>query len=185
MRAVSRYGPMRDLTRSEPHGCCSQSPRHGSCLWGSMCFSTQDFSPGSTLSQARSYSGPKKPSAESRSAIWPSWFSRWPSTGSFAGLAFGERSRDSDMGLRPARSCGGAFAVGLYSISTVPLPLLAGWWIGQTIELGLAGAVLGSAANRVRLRRIWVVVAVAVLACIAGTIILQSLGLAPPMKIVR
>lgn len=97
--------------------------------------------------------------------------------------------RGTIAGLRYGTAAGavvwGAFVVGLYSISTVSLPLLAGWWVGQTIELGLAGAVLGAAANRVRLRRIWVVVMVAVLACVAGTVILQSLGLAPPMKIVR
>jgi len=79
----------------------------------------------------------------------------------------------------------GAFAVGLYSISTVTLPLLAGWWIGQTVELGLAGAVLGAAANGVPLKRIWAIVTGAVIACVAGTIVLQSLGLAPPMKVVR
>ena len=79
----------------------------------------------------------------------------------------------------------GAFAAGLYSISTVTMPLLAGWWIGQTLELGLAGAVLGAAANGVPLKRIWAIVMGAVIACVVATIVLQSLGLAPPMKLVR
>lgn len=78
----------------------------------------------------------------------------------------------------------GALVVGLYSISTATLPLLAGWWIGQTVELGLAGSVLGAAANRVPLKRIWAIVAVAVVAFAAGTIVLQSLGLAPAMRVV-
>jgi hypothetical protein len=79
----------------------------------------------------------------------------------------------------------GAFAAGLYSISTVTLPILAGWWIGQTVELGLAGAALGASENGMSLKRIWAIVMGFVIACIAGTILLQSLGLAPPMKIVR
>lgn len=79
----------------------------------------------------------------------------------------------------------GALAVGLLSISTATLTLLAGWWIGQTFELGLAGAVLGAAANRVPLKRIWVIVAVSVAVLAAVTIALQSLGFAPPMKVVR
>jgi hypothetical protein len=79
----------------------------------------------------------------------------------------------------------GALVVGLFSISTATLTLLAGWWIGQTVELGLAGAVLGAAANRVPLKRIWVIVAVSVAVLAAATIVLQSLGLAPPMKVVR
>jgi hypothetical protein len=79
----------------------------------------------------------------------------------------------------------GALAVGLFSISTATLTLLAGWWIGQTVELGLAGAVLGAAANRAPLKRIWVIVAVSVAVLVAATIALQSLGLAPPMKVVQ
>jgi hypothetical protein len=75
--------------------------------------------------------------------------------------------------------------VGLYSISTVTLPLLAGWWIGQTVELGLAGAVLGAAANGVALKRIWAIVVGAVVVCVAGTIVPQNLGLAPQMKFAR
>lgn len=97
--------------------------------------------------------------------------------------------RGTIAGLRFGAAAGavvwGAFVLGLYSISTVTRPLLTGWWIGQTIELGLAGAVLGAAANGVPLKRIWIVVAIAVIACLAATIVLQSLGLAPAMKIAR
>lgn len=97
--------------------------------------------------------------------------------------------RGAIVGLRHGITVGavvwGAFVVGLYSISTVTLPLLTGWWIGQTVELGLAGAVLGAAANGVPLKRIWAIVMGVVVACVVGTIVLQALGLAPPMKIVR
>jgi hypothetical protein len=91
-------------------------------------------------------------------------------------------------GLRYGAAVGavvwGALTVGLFSISTATLPLLAGWWIGQTVELGLAGAVLGAAANRVPLRRIWTIVAVAFVVFVAMTIVLQSLGLAPATRVV-
>lgn len=79
----------------------------------------------------------------------------------------------------------GAFTLGLYSISTATLPLLAGWWIGQTLEMGLSGAVLGAALNGMPLKRIWSLVAVAVVACFAATVVMQSVGLAPAMKIAR
>jgi hypothetical protein len=96
--------------------------------------------------------------------------------------------RGAMPGFRAGAAAGavvwGATVVGLYSISTASLPLLAGWWIGQTVELGLAGAVLGAAANRVPLKRIWAIVAAAVVLFVAGTITLQSLGLAPAMKVV-
>jgi hypothetical protein len=76
----------------------------------------------------------------------------------------------------------GALAIGLYSISTARLAILAAWWIGQAIELGLAGAVLGAAVGGVPLKKIWTVVGAAVLLCAVATVVLQSLGLAPPMK---
>jgi len=79
----------------------------------------------------------------------------------------------------------GALAIGLFSITTARWAVLAAWWIGQTIELGLAGAVLGAAANGVPLKRIWAVVGGAVLVFFIATAILQSLGLAPPMKTIR
>lgn len=96
--------------------------------------------------------------------------------------------RGAVAGLRIGIAAGGvvwgAFVVGLFSISTVTVPLLGGWWIGQTVELGLAGAVLGAAAGGVPLRRIWVLVTVAVVACVVAVVLLQSLGLAPAMKVV-
>jgi hypothetical protein len=78
----------------------------------------------------------------------------------------------------------GALTVGLYSISTATVALLAGWWIGQSVELGLAGAVLGAAAKGASLRRLWAIVAAAVVALAVATVALQSLGLAPAMKVV-
>jgi hypothetical protein len=77
----------------------------------------------------------------------------------------------------------GAQAIGLYSISTASWRLLAGWWIGQAIELGLAGAVLGAVAGGARLKRVWALVMVAVIICLAVTITLQSIGWAPAVKV--
>ena len=79
----------------------------------------------------------------------------------------------------------GALAIGLYSISTARLPLLAGWWIGQAIELGLTGAVLGAAAAGTSLKRIWIGVALIALGCFVGTVVLQNLGLAPAVRLVK
>jgi len=97
--------------------------------------------------------------------------------------------RDARSGFRLGIAGGavtwGAFALGLFSISTVGWPLLAGWWVGQALELGLAGAVLGAAAGGAPMRSLWARVAMALVACVAATIVLQSVGLAPPMKVVR
>ena len=98
-------------------------------------------------------------------------------------------ARSAAAGLRHGAAAGavvwGAFTVGLYSVSTARAPLLAGWWIGQTVELGLAGAVLGAAAKGVPLQRVWAIVAAAVVVFVAGTVVLQSLGWAPALKVGR
>jgi hypothetical protein len=60
---------------------------------------------------------------------------------------------------------------------------LAGWFIGQTLELAIAGAVVGSGLAGMRLRRLLGVVLVFVLLCVATTIILQSLGVVPAARI--
>jgi hypothetical protein len=96
--------------------------------------------------------------------------------------------RGSAAGLRLGAVAGavvwGALVLGLYSISTASLSLLAGWWVGQSVELVFAGAVLGAVANGVSLKRVWAVVGVAVVVLAAATVTLQSLGLAPAMKVV-
>jgi hypothetical protein len=98
-------------------------------------------------------------------------------------------TRGFAAGFRLAAAVGavvwGALVVGLYSISTASLSLLAGWWIGQTVELAFAGGVMGAVANGVPLKRIWAVVGVAFVALVAATVVLQSLGLAPAMKVVE
>jgi hypothetical protein len=94
--------------------------------------------------------------------------------------------RGAIAGLRYATAAGvvvwGAFAVGLYSISTVPWPILVAWWFGQALELGAAGAVIGAALGGMRFRRLWALVMVIVIACIAVTVVLQSVGWAPAVR---
>jgi hypothetical protein len=95
--------------------------------------------------------------------------------------------RGAVMGCRHGATAGavvwGAFVLGLYSISTAGSALLSGWWLGQTIELGLAGGVLGAFLGGVGLKRIWMFVGAAVLAFVAAMVLLQSVGWAPSMRV--
>lgn len=106
------------------------------------------------------------------------------------GLAWAVRCanvRTAAGGLRIGAAGGalvwGALVSGLHSISTAPLDLLAGWWIGQTVELAAAGALLGAAAGGASIRRIWGVVALTIVACLIVTVVLQSLGWAPQVTL--
>jgi hypothetical protein len=67
----------------------------------------------------------------------------------------------------------------LASISTASPALLAGWLVGQTLELGVGGAVIGSGLGRRRLRSLLLRVLALALAAFIVTIALQSAGLAP------
>jgi hypothetical protein len=77
----------------------------------------------------------------------------------------------------------GAFVLGLLSVSTASHSLLIGWFIGQTLELATAGAVIGSGLAGVRLRRLFGIVMVFVLLSVITTIILQSFGIVPSTRI--
>lgn len=94
--------------------------------------------------------------------------------------------RGAIAGLRYATAAGvvvwGALAAGLYSISTAPWLLLVAWWLGQALELGAAGAVVGAVLGGVPAKRLWAVVIVTVVACVAITVALQSVGWAPTMR---
>ncbi len=73
----------------------------------------------------------------------------------------------------------GSLALALASITTARYTVLSGWFVGQTIEMCLAGAVVGVAFARERLRMVVVSVVVLVVACIVVTVILQNTGFAP------
>jgi hypothetical protein len=77
----------------------------------------------------------------------------------------------------------GAFVLGLLSASTASFSLLLGWFIGQTLELAIAGAVIGSGLAGLRLGRLFGAVIVFVLLSVITTIILQSLGVVPTTRI--
>jgi hypothetical protein len=77
----------------------------------------------------------------------------------------------------------GGLVLGLYSISTASVPLLVAWWVGQAVELGVAGAVMGGLAAGIPSRRMLFSVTLIVVALLVLTILLQSLGLAPPMRL--
>jgi hypothetical protein len=77
----------------------------------------------------------------------------------------------------------GSLTLGLLSISTANFYLLMGWFIGQTLEMGIAGAVIGSGLAGVRLRRLFGQVIIFVLLSVIITIILQTLGMVPTIRI--
>ncbi len=76
----------------------------------------------------------------------------------------------------------GSLLLGLWSIATAPADLLLGWWLGQGLELGLAGAVMGAGLGGLSLRRVWVRVGVAVLVLGIVVVVLQTLGIAPAVQ---
>lgn len=87
------------------------------------------------------------------------------------------------FGLKLGVLVWGAEVLGLASISTADSLLLAGWFVGQSIELAFAGAVAGMALAGTRLSRLFVLVLLTGLGLAVITIVLQSLGLAPAVRI--
>jgi tryptophan-rich sensory protein len=73
----------------------------------------------------------------------------------------------------------GALMLGLASISTADLDLLTGWWLGQTVEMGVAGAVAGHGLRAERLGRTTLSVIGLVIFLMIVTIVMQNVGLAP------
>ncbi len=88
------------------------------------------------------------------------------------------------LGLSGGLLLWGAWSLGLYSISRFEGDLLIGWWLGQAVELGIAGVVLGAARAGMGRGRLFARVALVMALLIAGTVALQAFGLAPPMKTV-
>ncbi len=70
----------------------------------------------------------------------------------------------------------GALILGLYSIATSSPVLLLGWFAGQTIELSIAGLVVGAGLAGSGLKRLFFQVLGGVIILIVLSIILQNLG---------
>ena len=87
------------------------------------------------------------------------------------------------FGLQLGALTWGTFALGLLSISTARHGLLLAWFCGQTVELGIAGAVAGSGLGGVRLRRLFGIVLLFVVLSVAVTATLQTLGVVPTVRL--
>lgn len=94
--------------------------------------------------------------------------------GAFQGFIFG---------LRLGALVWGAVALGLLSISTADPALMAGWFVGQSVELAVAGTFVGAARAGARLTRLFAQVVVGIVLLVIITIAMQSLGLAPAARI--
>lgn len=79
----------------------------------------------------------------------------------------------------------GALLLGLWSISTAAPGLLAGWWVGQTVELGLGGLVIGSILGGARVRTVAWRVGALLIAGAASAVVLQTIGYAAAPVVVR
>lgn len=89
------------------------------------------------------------------------------------------------LGIKVGAMVWGAMVLGLLSISTAGFGLMAGWWIGQTIEAGIGGMVAVAGLETTRPWRMLTYVILFVIAMIIITVILQSTGLAPAMRVVN
>jgi hypothetical protein len=76
-----------------------------------------------------------------------------------------------------------SLTLGLYSISTASPQLLAAWFAGQVLEMGIAGAVIGQGLAVDTLRGLARVVILGILLLFIATIVLQSVGLSPSIQL--
>lgn len=87
------------------------------------------------------------------------------------------------MGLKVGTMIWGAMILGLLSISTASINLMMGWWIGQTIEAGIGSmiAVIGLETTRPWRTLLYVILFLIIMVIV--TVILQSTGFAPTVRI--
>jgi hypothetical protein len=88
-------------------------------------------------------------------------------------------------GLKLGGLIWGSHIIGLASITTAGYTLLLGWFLGQTAELGIAGAVIGCSLGGVSHRQVFTRVIVFVAFSVFLTIVLQLSGFAPPALIIN
>ena len=88
-------------------------------------------------------------------------------------------------GLKVGGLIWGSQVIGLASITTAEYTLLLGWFLGQTAELGFAGAVIGSSLGGISHRRIFTLVLIFVILSVFLAIVLQLSGFAPPALVIN
>lgn len=84
------------------------------------------------------------------------------------------------FGLQVGVLTWGAFSIGLFSIATVPPTLLVALFLGQAIELGIGGGVIGHGLTQSSFGRLFVQVLIFVIVSIVIAIVLQNIGFAQP-----
>ncbi len=92
-----------------------------------------------------------------------------------APLAIDTARAGAAFGLKLGALTWGALLLGLYSIATAPPLLLVAWFAGQTVEMGLAGAVVGAGIHAPRLRGLLGRVLLLVVVLAVTAIVLQNL----------
>ncbi|RJP50235.1 MAG: hypothetical protein C4583_10890 [Anaerolineaceae bacterium] len=80
------------------------------------------------------------------------------------------------FGLQLGFLAWGSLTLGLYSITTASPELLLGWFLGQTVELGIAGAVGGHGLAKRKLGRLFWLVLLFVIVAMAAGIIWQNVA---------
>ena len=73
----------------------------------------------------------------------------------------------------------GAGVLGIASVSTASVSLLAAWFVGQTLQTGIVGAVVGQGFATSNLRHLGLLVVVLDVVLIGTTFALQSLEIVP------
>ena len=100
----------------------------------------------------------------------------------FVKMEIHSRKEAAKIGLMVGALIWASFALGLYSISTASPMLLFGWFVGQTVEMGIAGYFMGACLEGVERRKVFIWILLFFLAMVILTIILQLTGIAPPME---
>jgi len=80
------------------------------------------------------------------------------------------------LGVQLGLLAWGSLVLGLYSISTASPVLLLGWFLGQTTEMGFAGAVAGHGLAERKLGRLFLRVSIFVIIAIVAGIVWQNVG---------
>jgi hypothetical protein len=97
-----------------------------------------------------------------------------------------ERGRDGALiGGALGALAWGSLVLGLWSISTADPALLVGWWVGQTVELGVGGYVIGSVRGGARLRTLAWRVGLVLTVGVGSAVALQAMGYATAPVIAR